>query len=97
MSLQDELKAKAAELWQQAVNRALSGADEVKREYADKILALLEEGGSDEIVLGEVEVQLPLVAQALALEIDNIAEEVLKEAARWARVLLAGLALGGAA
>lgn len=96
MSLKDDLEAKARELWRQAVERALEGAGDVKREFADKILALLEEGGTDEIVLGEVEVQIPLVAQALALAMNDVAEEVLKEAARWARVLLGGLALGGA-
>lgn len=94
MSLKDQLKAKARKLWAQSVNQALDGADEVKREYADKILAMLEEGGTDEIVLAEIEVQLPLLAQALALEVDAVAEAALKEAAKWARVLLTGLVLG---
>ena len=94
MSLKEELKAKAAELFRQSVELALDGADEVKREYADKILALLEEGGTDAVVLAEVEVQLPLMAQAMALEMNAVAEAALKEAAKWARVLLAGLVLG---
>ena len=46
------------------------------------------------MVLREVEVQIPLVAQALALEVDDVAQATLAEAARWARAVLTGLVLG---
>ena len=97
MSLQDDLRAKARELWRQTVKEVINGGDEMKTQYADKILALLEEGGTDEVVLREVAVQIPLVAQAMALHLTDVAEGILKEAARWARVLLSGLIPGGVA
>lgn len=87
-------KEQVRQLYKRAVAEALEGAAEIKAEYADKILALIEEGGTDAIVLAEVEVQIPLVAQALALEVDDTAQAVLKEAARWARAVLTGLVLG---
>lgn len=87
-------KEQVRHLYKKAVAEALEGAAEIKAEYADKILALIEEGGTDAIVLAEVEVQIPLVAQALALEADDVAQAVLKEAARWARAVLTGLVLG---
>ena len=89
-----EYKEAVRKLYMTAVAEALDGAVEVKEEYADKILALIEEAGTDAVVLKEVEVQIPLVAQALALEVDDVAQATLAEAARWARAVLTGLVLG---
>jgi len=58
-------KEQVRQLYKRAVAEALEGAAEIKAEYADKILALIEEGGTDAIVLAEVEVQIPLWAGSL--------------------------------
>ena len=54
----------AAEL----ITSNIEGAEEVKEEILDPIMALLEAGGDDAFVLGKVETALPLVIQNLGLE-----------------------------
>ncbi len=76
--------------WRKTVARLADGAAEVKAEYADKILELLEAGGNDVVVLEEVEAQLPLMVQAGVFELQDVAKERLLEAARWMLMALGG-------
>lgn len=67
MSIQEEILKQGRLLLAEILAAGVSAAEEVREEMLDKIFALVEDYGDDQVVLEEVAVQLPLVAQNLGL------------------------------
>ena len=84
----ETLQKAANDFYFKAVEELTGAGGELAEEFACKVLDLLGDAGDDDFVLHQVEIQIPLIAQACGLALTDIGKTLLSHAAAAARTLL---------